>query len=145
MLVVTEHDELTHTVIGCAMRVHSALGNGFPEVIQSALAIEFRQTGLPFVREAHLPVYYLGTQIGARRVDFLVADKVLVELKAVVILGPDTFAQIINYLKAYNLKVGLLLSFGQASLIHRRFLRTSPNPGAQNPPQPRAQRRGCNK
>ena len=88
---------MTHTVIGCAMRVHSALGNGFPEVIyQSALALEFRQTGLPFVREAHLSVYYLGTQIGARRVDFLVADKALVELKAVVILGPDTFAQIIN-------------------------------------------------
>ena len=128
---------MTHTVIGCAMRVHSALGNRFPEVIyQSALALEFRQTGLPFVREAHLPVYYLGTQIGARRVDFLVADKMLVELKAVVILGPDTFAQIINYLKAYNLEVGLLLNFGQASLIHRRFLRTSPNPGAQNPPQP---------
>ena len=128
---------MTHTVISCTMRVHSALGNRFPEVIYpSALALEFRQTGLPFVREAHLPVYYLSTQIEARRVDFLVADKVLVEPKAVVILGPDTFARIINCLKAYSLEVGLLLNFGQASLIYRRFLRTSPNPGAQNPPQP---------
>ena len=102
--------------------------------LSECAALEFRQTGLPFVREAHLPVYYLGTQIGARRVDFLVADKMLVELKAVVILGPDTFAQIINYLKAYNLEVGLLLNFGQASLVYRRFLRTSPNPGAQTRP-----------
>jgi GxxExxY protein len=128
MRIVTEHDELTHAIIGCAMRVHSALGNGFPEVIyQNALALELERGKLTFVREAHLPVYYLDTQIGARRVDFLVADRVLVELKAVTALGPDTFAQIINYLKAYRLEVGLLLNFGQTSFVHKRFLRTPPD------------------
>ena len=127
MRVATEHDDLTHAVIGCAMRVHSALGNGFPEVIyQNALALEFERKGVLFVREAQLPIFYLDIQIGARRVDFLVAGKVLVELKAVTLLGPDTFAQIINYLKAYKLEVGLLLNFGQPSLMHKRFLRTIP-------------------
>ena len=132
MVVVTAYDELTHAVIGCAMRVHSALGNGFPEVIyQNALALELERSALPFAREAHMPIHYLDKQIGSRRVDFLVAGKVLVELKAVTILGLDTFAQIINYLKAYKLEVGLLINFGQASLVHKRFLRTQ---GATNNP-----------
>jgi GxxExxY protein len=120
-----KYKELTGKIIGCAMKVHSVLGNGFQEVIyQRALALELEEAHLSFVREIEMPIYYKGTQIGTRRVDFLVEEKVLVELKAITELNEVHYAQIINYLTAYELGIGLLLNFCEKSLKYKRFIKT---------------------
>lgn len=117
-----KYSELTSRIIGCAMNVHSALGNGFQEVIyQRALAIEFTLAGINFQREFEMPIYYKGNHIGTRRVDFFVENQVSVELKAVVKLEDVHFAQAINYLEAYNVEVGLLINFGERSLNFKRL------------------------
>ena len=112
---------LTGNVIGCAMTVHSALGNGFQEVIyQRALAIEMVDQRIVFSREHEMPIYYRGQQIGTRRVDFLIEGVVSVELKAIIQLDEVHLAQAINYLEAYDLEVGLLINFGARSLQFKR-------------------------
>jgi len=117
-----KYSELTSKIIGCAMQVHSGLGNGFQEVIyQRALAIEMQDTGLAFLREMEMPVYYKGQQIGTRRVDFLVENTVAVELKAIIQLEDVHLAQAINYLEAYDLEIGLLINFGSKSLQFKRL------------------------
>jgi GxxExxY protein len=114
--------EITEKIIGSAMRVHATLGNGFQEVIyQRALSIEFRRSGLNFNREFNMKIYYSGEEIGERRVDFLVEDKIAVELKAVINLENVHLAQAKNYLEAYNLEVGLLINFGAISLEFKRL------------------------
>jgi len=115
-------DDLTFRIIGCAMKVHSTLGNGFQEVIyQRALAIELTKAGLSFARELEMPIFYEGEHIGSRRVDFLVENEVLVELKALVKLEDVHLAQGLNYLVAYQLDKGLLLNFGAQSLEIKRL------------------------
>ena len=117
-----KHSELTSKVIGCAMRVHSALGNGFQEVIyQRALQIEMSLADIPFSREFEMPIYYKNQHIGTRRVDFLVEGILSVELKAVTKVEDVHFAQAINYLEAYNLETGLLINFGERSLNFKRL------------------------
>ena len=122
---------LTHRVIGCAMRVHSVLGVGFPEIIyQRALAIELAREGVQAQREVETPIYFRGQQIGSRRVDFMMEGPqpekpILLELKATADLTDSHFAQIINYLEAYRLHVGLLLNFGSTSLQYRRFVKST--------------------
>lgn len=117
-----KYSELTSKIIGCAMRVHSAMGNGFQEVIyQRALEIEFVDSEIKFSREFEMPVYYKGHQIGTRRVDFLVDEKISVELKALIKLEDVHLAQAINYLEAYDLEVGLLINFGAKSLEFKRI------------------------
>jgi GxxExxY protein len=119
------HSDITKKIIGAAMKVHSTLGNGFQEVIyQRALALEMRQQGLSFQRELEMQVFYAGEEIGTRRVDFLVEEKVVVELKAISKLEDVHLAQAINYLEAYQLEVGLLLNFGAKSLEYRRVVNT---------------------
>ena len=116
-----KYSELTEKIIGCAMKVHSALGNGFQEVIyQRALEIEMSDAGIDFSREYEMPVYYKQQQIGTRRVDFLVESVVSVEIKALIKLEDVHFAQAINYLEAYDLEVGLLINFGAKSLEFKR-------------------------
>ena len=116
-----KYSELTSKVIGCAMKVHSALGNGFQEVIyQRALEIEMRDEGIGFSREYEMPVYYKNQQIGTRRVDFLAEGVVSIELKAIIKLEDVHLAQAINYLEAYDLEVGLLINFGAKSLEFKR-------------------------
>jgi len=123
MLIDTRFHDLTRKIIGCAMRVHSELGSGFPELIyQRGLAVELKQEGIAFQSEIHLPVFYKDTTIGARRTDFLIESQVLVELKAVSELTDAHHAQTINYLKAYRLEVALLINFGEASLKFKRLL-----------------------
>ena len=101
-----KYSELTSKVIGCAMRVHSALGNGFQEVIyQRALQIELSLAEIPFSREFEMPIYYRNQQIGTRRVDFLVEGILSVELKAVTKVEDVHFAQAINYLEVIPLLV----------------------------------------
>ena len=116
------HGNLTRRIIGCAMKVHSTLGNGFQEVIyQRALAIEMEYEGLKFEREKEMPIYYRGESIGTRRVDFFVEGLVLVELKAIIQLEDVHLAQAMNYLEAYGMKVGLLINFGARSLEFKRI------------------------
>ena len=111
------------------MTVHNMLGSGFQEVVyQRSLALELDAAGLIFSREVEMPIFYKGTDVGSRRVDFLVAETVLVELKAVNELNTSHHAQIINYLEAYQLEVGLLINFGEASLKHKRFIKNQPRP-----------------
>lgn len=130
-----KHSELTGKIIGCAMRVHSALGNGFQEVIyQRALEIEMSDIGLSFTREQEMPVYYKAQQIGTRRVDFLVEGVVSVELKALSELLDVHLAQAINYLEAYDLEVGLLINFGAKSLQHKRIVNRKFNQQNQGNP-----------
>ena len=131
-----KYSEITGKIIGCAMRVHSALGNGFQEVIyQRALDIEMMDNGLSFSREQEMPVYYKGHQIGTRRVDFLVEGIVSVELKALTELLDVHLAQAINYLEAYDLEVGLLINFGAKSLQHKRIVNRKFNQKNQGNPE----------
>jgi GxxExxY protein len=117
-------DELTYRIIGCAMKVHNTLGNGFQEVIyQRCLAIEFEKQSVPFRRELEMPIYYEGIEVGSRRVDFLVEEQILVELKALTTLEDVHLAQGLNYLTAYNLQKGLLINFGGKSLEVKRLFR----------------------
>ena len=104
------------------MKVHASLGNGFQEVIyQRALEIEMDDSGLTFSRELSMPVYYKARQIGERRVDFFVENKIMVEIKAIIQLENVHLAQAKNYLEAYNMQVGLLLNFGSISLQFKRI------------------------
>ncbi len=117
-----KYKEITEKIIGTAMKVHAALGNGFQEIIyQRALEIEFAEAGLKFARELSMPIYYKSQQIGERRVDFFVEDKILVELKAIIQLENVHLAQAKNYLEAYNMEVGLLFNFGSISLQFKRL------------------------
>jgi len=116
-----QDNELTHKIIGCAMRVHSTLGNGFQEVIyQRALAIEMEKQDLSFVREMEMEIFYYERQIGTRRVDFFVEDRIMVELKALIKLEDVHLAQAMNYCQAYGLSIGLLINFGAKSLEFKR-------------------------
>ena len=116
-----KYKELTEKIIGCAMKVHSVLGNGFQEVIyQRALAIELGKAGLGFAREMEMVVYYDGIEIGTRRVDFFVEDVIMVELKAIVSLEDVYLAQAMNYVEAYKMEVGLSINFGSKSLQFKR-------------------------
>ena len=118
-----KYSDLTGKIIGCAMAVHSALGNGFQEVIyQRALEIEMAEIGIEFSREHEMPIYYKNHQIGTRRVDFLIESIVSVELKALSKLEDVHLAQAINYLEAYDLEVGLLINFGSKSLEFKRLI-----------------------
>ena len=117
-----KYKEITEKIIGSAMRVHAALGNGFQEVIyQRALEIELEDSGLKFARELSMPVYYKNKQIGERRVDFFVEEKIMVEIKAIIQLENVHLAQAKNYLEAYNMQVGLLINFGSISLQFKRL------------------------
>jgi GxxExxY protein len=105
------------------MKVYNTLGNGFQEVIyQRCLAIEFIENEIDFQRELEMPIFYHNQQVGTRRVDFLVENKIMVELKALIQLEDVHLAQAINYLEAYNLEVGLLINFGAKSLEFKRLL-----------------------
>lgn len=118
---VMVNEALTRRIIGCAMRVHSTLGNGFQELIyQRALAIELELDHLNFAREQDMTIYYRDRDIGTRRVDFFVENSVIVEIKATTKLEDVHLAQVLNYLECYKIHVGLLINFGQKSLEFKR-------------------------
>ena len=119
--------ELTGKIIGCAMEVHRRLGNGFQEVVyQRALSIELNMNNLKHEREKEIPLSYKGYNIGTRRVDFFVENKIMVEIKAVKQLEDVHLAQAINYLEAYGMKIGLLINFGSTSLQFKRVMKPKP-------------------
>jgi GxxExxY protein len=118
-----KYSDITAKILGCAMNVHNTLGNGFQEVIyQRCLAIEMRDQGLVFERELVMPIYYKREKVGTRRVDFLVEEKIMVELKAISQLENVHLAQGLNYLEAYKLEVGLLINFGSTKLEFKRLI-----------------------
>lgn len=117
-----KYSAITQKIIGCAIKVHNTLGNGFQEVIyQRALAIEMTKQGLGFIREMEMPIFYEDEQIGSRRVDFFVEEKIMVELKALTMLEKVHLAQALNYLEAYKMEVGLLINFGGTKLEFKRL------------------------
>jgi GxxExxY protein len=117
-----KYSELTEKIIGCSMKVHNALGNGFQEVIyQRSLALELERHGLSFQREVEMTIYYEGIAVGNRRADFLVEDKIMIEIKALTQLENVHLAQALNYLEAYKLEVGLLINFGSTRLQFKRL------------------------
>lgn len=128
-----KYSDLTAKIIGAAMEVHKILGNGFQEVIyQRALAIELENQELSFTREQEMQIEYKGKDIGTRRVDFFVENKVMVEIKAVIQLEDVHLAQAINYLEAYNLEIGLLINFGTKSLEFKRVMKKQKNHSPSN-------------
>lgn len=113
-------DELTYKIIGCAMKVHNTLGNGFQEVIyQRCLAIELVAAGINFDREVNQVIYYNGTDVGKRRADFVIDDKLIVELKSTINLEDVHLAQAKNYVVANDFPIGLLINFGAVSLQYK--------------------------
>ena len=122
-----KYREITEKIIGAAFEVHKFLGSGFQEVIyQRGLAFELAQAGLTFAREVEKDIFYkeLTQPIGTRRADFVVEEKVLVELKAISELEDVHITQALNYLRAYRLEVGLLINFGSKRLTFKRLILT---------------------
>ena len=121
-------DLQTYAIIGAAMRVHSELGPGFLEsVYNESLEIEFLQTGIPYEREASLPVYFRETLLESSfRADFICFNTAIVEVKALRSLSGTEESQLINYLKAARLHKGLLINFGTKSLQFKRFVLNLP-------------------
>jgi len=118
------NDDLTYKIIGCAMKVHNTLGNGFQEVIyQRCLAIELDRASIEYSRELEMPIFYENIEVGTRRSDFIIAGEVMVELKALVKLEDVHLAQALNYLTAYQIERGLLINFGSTSLEVKRLFR----------------------
>jgi GxxExxY protein len=120
--------KITEEIIACAIRVHRALGPGFLESIyEEALAVEFALSGIQFIRQHPMPLFYRDHQVGEHRLDFLVEGKIVVELKAISRLEDIHFAVGRSYLKASNLNDGLLFNFATAPLTIKRFCRELPN------------------
>lgn len=117
-----KHSDITEKIIGCAMKVHNKLGMGFPEVIyQRAFLIELNKIDLNVEKEIEQAVYYEDKLVGKRRVDFLINKIILVEIKVINELNNSCFNQILNYIEAFNLEIGLLINFGHNRLEFKRF------------------------
>ena len=122
-----KYSDITFQIINCAIEVHTILGNGFQEVIyQRSLDLEMNSRELSVEREKEILVFYKGTEVGVRRVDFLINGIIMVELKALAQLEDVHIAQCLNYLEAYNLEIGLLINFGARKLEFRRLTRKKP-------------------
>jgi GxxExxY protein len=118
-----ELEELSGRVIGCAINVHRELGPGFLESIyDNALRIELRHAGIPFRFQEEVPVMYRGETAGLHRFDLVVDEQLVIELKAVKALEDIHFAQVRSYLKALNLKHGLLFNFASTPLTVKRVI-----------------------
>ena len=115
------HSELTDKIIGCIYDVYNALGYGFVEkVYENALVIKLRQMGFNITQQAPIKVYFEGLIVGEFVADLIVDDKVIIEIKAVSALSPAHEVQLVNYLKATGIQVGLLVNFGEKIKIVRR-------------------------
>jgi len=127
-------DPRTYAIIGAAMEVHRQLGSGFLEAVyQEAMAIELKSWGIFHGREVELPVFYKGQRLACEyRADFVCFEWVIIELKAVSELSGAHEAQVINYLKATGIEIGLLINFGGESLDFKRFIRSSSAPSAKS-------------
>jgi GxxExxY protein len=121
MTFAGKHGDITEKVIGAFYKVYNQLGYGFAEkVYENALAVELSQTGLPVSQQSPIQVYYSGSLVGEYIADLIVCDVVMVELKAVHLLTAEHEAQLLNYLKATRIEVGLLLNFGPKAQYSRK-------------------------
>jgi len=118
------YKEESYKIIGACMEVHNSLGCGFLEAVyQEALEIEFSHRGIPFEREVRIRIDYKGHKLKKEYVaDFICYGKIVVETKALTQIKSENLAQTLNYLKATDHKLGLLVNFGEASLKYRRVL-----------------------
>ena len=112
-----------YKIVGACMEVHNELGFGFLEAVyQEALAVELKSQGIPFSKEESLEVSYKGELIKHYRTDFICFDKIIIETKAIKELTSKDTAQMLNYLKATGLHLGLLVNFGAESLEYKRLI-----------------------
>jgi GxxExxY protein len=119
---IVADDDLTERIIGAAFVVANSLGHGFLEAVyRNAMAEELRAQGLSVAKEKPFPVAYRGRRVGLYLADLVIEDRVIAELKAVEALTRSHSAQLLNYLKASNLQVGLLLNFGRPKIELRRI------------------------
>jgi GxxExxY protein len=124
-----KYSDITEKIIGCAMRVPQRMRNGYQELIyHRCLVIEFKKINLSFLNETELPIFYDDVKVGKRRVDFLIENKVIVEIKAQSELTDTHLAQALNYLETLNLEVGLLINFGSKSLEVKRLINNKQKP-----------------
>ena len=114
----------SYAVIGCCMEVHKNLGCGFLEAVyQEALVIELAETNISFLEQEELRIKYKGKYLDKKYIaDFICFDEIIIEIKAVSELNEVHFAQLFNYLKASNLRLGLLINFGSKSLQYKRII-----------------------
>jgi GxxExxY protein len=116
------YEELSKQIIGCCFEVSNELGIGFfEEVYEKALMVALRQKGLKAARQVELDVYFRGERVGDFKADIIVEGKIILELKAVTALNNQHKAQLLNYLKASNLEVGLLINFGTTKIEYQRY------------------------
>lgn len=119
-----EFEELSRNIIGAAIEVHKRLGPGFLESIyQSAMKIQLRKDRLPFESQKEVKIYYDDKEIGTHRIDLIVGGEIIVELKAVDVFSNSHLAQVISYLKATGLRVGLLLNFSKSKIEVKRVVK----------------------
>lgn len=117
------HKQLSFDIIGCAQKVHSVLGPGFPEsVYHRALCVELAKAKIPFESEKSVEVWYEEHLCGTFRMDIVVDEKVVLELKALNGLADDHLAQALSYLKATGLNLAIVLNFGCKSLNTKRVV-----------------------
>jgi GxxExxY protein len=118
--------EEVYTIVGAAMQVYNTLGPGFLEAVyQESLGIEFDKQNIPYTPQCEIPVYYGDQRLKTcYKADFLVYDKIIIEIKALQLLSTREEAQLINYLKATGLNLGLLINFGSKEKLEwqRRVL-----------------------
>jgi GxxExxY protein len=119
-----QRDPETYAIIGAAMEVHRVLGRGFLEAVyHDALEVEFRNRGIPAVREQRIPVTYKGVQLGAAyKADFVCFGSIVVELKAIKILTENEEAQVIHYLRATGMNRALLFNFASRHIEYKRLV-----------------------
>jgi GxxExxY protein len=123
--VPLEHEALTEKIIGAAIEVHRGLGPGFLESIyESALALELRTREIPFQRQLLIPILYRGVEVGLHRLDFFIAEEIVVELKAIRDLEDIHFAVVKSYLRAMGRSHGLILNFSKPTLEIKRVIAT---------------------
>jgi GxxExxY protein len=120
-------DHLTHILIGCAYKVHNTLGPGFLEkVYENALRIELEKAGFRVKQQAPINVIYEGQIVGEYYADLRVNERVVVELKAALVLAKEHEVQLVNYLTATGIKDGLLINFGPSVQVKRKFREYKP-------------------
>ncbi len=118
------YKDLSYKIIGAAMEVHRSLGPGLWETVYArALARELALRGISFQKEVFIPVAYRGEEIGRYRADFVIEEKILLELKAVSSFSSDHLGQALRYLTGKNLRLAILLNFGRSSLQFTRIIR----------------------
>src|SRR5688572_26410488 len=132
-----KHADITEKIIGCAMQVHRKMKAGYSELIYSrCLAIEFDKIPLAYKKELELPIWYDEVVVGKRRVDFMVVDKIVVEIKAISELTDKEVNQALNYLENHRKEVGPLINFGSKSLQFKRIINQKRIDANNNPTNP---------